>query len=324
MAARPSVFISKPVPLAGLARLRETCNVNHREDESPISLEEFKQSIKGVDAIFVHPPAPINKETLDAAGPQLKVVGAMSVGLDHIDLEECKRRGVKVGYTPDVLTTACAEMALSLMLATARRFQEGLNAVASGEWGKRWDNSLWLAGHEIAGSVVGVVGLGRIGVATAKRIKAFEPSRLLYCGNAAKPEGASIGAEFVAFEELLAQSDFVIATCAITPATKGLFGTKAFSLMKPTSVFINVTRGVLVDQEALYTALTTGQISAAGLDVTSPEPLAPGHKLLALPNCTVTPHISSATVATRNAMCELTVDNILAGLRGDPCKVSAY
>ena len=200
----------------------------------------------------------------------------------------------------------------------------GLQSVNNGVWGTKWENSLWLAGKELSGSVIGIVGLGRIGLATAKRLKAFEPSRLVYCGNSPKQAGADIGAEFVNFEELLSISDFVIATCAITPATTGLFDKKAFSLMKNDAIFINVTRGQLVDQEALYEALTTRGIGAAGLDVTTPEPLPTNHKLLSLPNCTVTPHLGSATTVTRNAMCDLTVDNILAGLNGQSLSTPAY
>ncbi|XP_005108430.1 glyoxylate reductase/hydroxypyruvate reductase [Aplysia californica] len=311
-----TVFISKTIPLRGLERLKENCQVKLREDETPIPLEEYKRSVVGMDALFIHPPAPINKEILDLAGPQLKVVGTMSVGLDHVDLEECRRRGVKVGYTPEVLTKAVAEMTVGLTLATARRYEEAMRSVHNGVWGTRWENALWMAGQQISDSVVGIVGLGRIGLAVARRLKAFEPSRILYCGNSPKQGGVDIGAEFVSFEELLSASDFVIATCAISEKTKGLFNESAFKQMKNNAVFINVTRGVLVDQEALFQALTTNQIAAAGLDVTTPEPLPTNHKLLSLPNCTVTPHLGSATSSTRNAMCDLTVDNILAGLRG--------
>lgn len=324
MSGTPSVFINKTIPLKGLEKLKEKCRVVIHDGDRLITMEEYKEAVVGMNALFIHPPEPVNKEILDIAGPQLKVVGCMSVGLDHIDLEECRSRGIKVGYTPNVLTNAVAEMTLALTLATARRLEEGLRAVHEGVWGTRWDNSLWLAGHEISNSVVGIVGLGRIGFATAKRLRAFDPAKILYCGNSEKPEAAEIGAEFVSLDDLLAKADFVIATCAITNKTRGLFNQTAFQKMKSSAIFINVTRGQLVDQEALYQALTTNQIAAAGIDVTTPEPLPTNHKLLSLNNCTVTPHLGSATTVTRTKMCDVTVENILAGLEDKPLPSPAF
>uniref|UniRef100_A0A0B7A6L8 Glyoxylate reductase/hydroxypyruvate reductase n=1 Tax=Arion vulgaris TaxID=1028688 RepID=A0A0B7A6L8_9EUPU len=267
---------------------------------------------------------PIIKETLDIFGPQLKVVGTMSVGLEHIDLVECQKRGVKVGYTPNVLTESVAEVAVTLTLATARRLEEAFQAVRSGVWGTKWENALWMTGKQIFGSVIGIVGLGRIGIATAKRLAAFQPAKIVYTGNSPKVYAEDIGAVFLSFEELLEVSDYVIATCSINETSKGLFGAEAFKRMKPSAIFINVTRGALVDQEALYDALSNNKIAAAGLDVTTPEPLPPDHKLLSLRNFILTPHIGSATTATRNAMCELTVDNILAGLSNQPLPSPAF
>ncbi|CAG5128250.1 unnamed protein product [Candidula unifasciata] len=313
-----TVFVSRPCPPQGLERLRRHCNVVLNDSETNLTNEAFIKAIPGVDALFIFPPAPINKETLDIIGPQLKVIGTMSVGLDHIDLAECRKRGVKVGYTPDVLTDAVAELTVALTLATARRFEEGFQAVRSGTWGTRWENALWLTGKQISGSVIGIVGLGRIGFATAKRLAAFQPARIFYTGRSPKDYAKEIGAVFLTFEELLEVSDFVIATCSINETNKGLFGAEAFKKMKTSAIFINVTRGALVDQDALYEALSTNHISAAGLDVTTPEPLPPDHKLLTLKNFVLTPHLGSATSTTREAMCELTVDNILAGLNDLP------
>lgn len=181
-----------------------------------------------------------------------------------------------------------------------------------------------MTGKQISGSVIGIIGLGRIGFAAAKRFKSFEPSKIIYCGNSVKPYASEIGAEFVAFRDLLALSDFVIVTCSLNSSTKNLFNTDAFKQMKKSGILVNMSRGGLVDQDALYEALKSEQIAAAGLDVTTPEPLPTDHKLLSLSNCVVTPHIASATVETRTAMCNLTVDNILAGLNDEPLPSPAF
>ncbi|BFZ22416.1 hypothetical protein BsWGS_25455 [Bradybaena similaris] len=320
----PKVFVLRPIPPQHLQKLKENCNVLVYEGEDNPSKETFIRAIPGADALIIVPPAPINKETLDIIGPQLKVVATASVGLDHIDLEECRKRGVKVGYTPDVLNDAVAEITVALTLATARRFEEAFQAVRSGTWGKQWDNGLWLTGKQLAGSVIGIVGLGRIGFATAKRLAAFEPSRIVYTGSSPKDYAKQIRADFLTFDELLKVSDFVIATCSINASSKGMFGIEAFKKMKTSAIFINVTRGALVDQDALYEALSTNQIAAAGLDVSTPEPLPPDHKLLTLKNFVLLPHLGSATIPTRTAMFELTVDNILAGLNGLPLPSPAF
>lgn len=189
-----------------------------------------------------------------------------------------------------------------------------MKAVKSGEW-RSW-TPLWMCGHGIAGSTIGVVGLGRIGFGVAQRLRPFSPRSVLYAGHSKKPYAAEIGAEFVPFKDLLARSDFIIATCPLSPETNGLFNRTAFSQMRRTSIFVNTSRGGIVNQDDLYEALASGTIGAAGLDVTTPEPLPTDHRLLSLPNCVILPHIGSATVEVRTAMCEMTARNIIAGLSG--------
>lgn len=322
-ATKPIVFISRGAPPEPLKKLSEVCEIRQWTEEKFISKKELMVKAAGAHALFVHPPDPVDAEVLDAVGPQLQVVGSMSVGLDHIDLQECKKRGLAVGYTPGVLTTAVAELTVGLLLATARRMSEAFRAVHNGVWGTRWDNALWMTGTQLSGTTIGVVGLGRIGMAVAKRIKAFEPSKILYCGHSAKTYAHEVEAEFVSFKDLLTCSDIVIATCSVSAENRNLFNHQAFSYMKPSAIFINVTRGALVDQDALLKALTTGQIAAAGLDVTTPEPLPPSHPLLQLHNCTVLPHVASGTRYARTQMCQITVDNILAGLRGEALPFAA-
>lgn len=193
-----------------------------------------------------------------------------------------------------------------------------MKSVTDGSWGSTFGSALYLCGKDLKNSIVGIVGLGRIGFAVAKRLKGFDVSKIVYCGSSPKPYASDIGAEFLPFSELLEKSDFVIACCSINQNNRNLFNKDAFQKMKSSAIFVNTSRGVLVNQEDLYTALTTGQINAAGLDVTSPEPLPTDHPLLSLPNCTVIPHLGSASVNTRLAMVELTARNVLAGLKGEP------
>ncbi|XP_078062187.1 glyoxylate reductase/hydroxypyruvate reductase-like [Mustelus asterias] len=241
----------------------------------------------------------------------------MSVGFDHLSLEEIKKRGIRVGYTPDVLTNATAELTVALLLATARRLMEAVAEAKNGGWGT-W-KPMWLCGYGLSDSTVGIVGLGRIGLAVAQRLKPFGVKKFLYTDFEPKPEiAAEIQAEYVPLDKLAEQSDFVTVHCALTPETNGLCNKDFFSKMKRTAVFINTSRGAVVNQNDLYQALTTGQIGSAGLDVTVPEPLPTDHPLFALKNCVILPHVASATIATRTAMALLTVNNLLAGLKNEP------
>ena len=193
-----------------------------------------------------------------------------------------------------------------------------MQSVVNGGWGSTWDNSLYLCGKDIKNSTVGIVGLGRIGLAVAKRLIPFGVKDILYCGRSRKSYDSEVNAKYVSFDELLAQSDFVIACCSINPDSTKLFSAKAFKKMKNSAIFINTTRGALVDQDDLYKALKAGELHAAGLDVTTPEPIPRDSPLLTLSNCTILPHLGSASVAARTAMADLTARNILAGLNGEP------
>jgi len=318
MTSRPRVFVIRPdfAPSA-IETLRQKCDVTMYEKTDEIPRGALLKRVAGQHAVLLYPPHRVDKEFLDAAGEQLKVVGTTSVGFEHIDVEECKRRKVTVGYTPDILTDAVAELTVTILLAAARRVLEGIQHVRGGTWGVNW-TPYWLCGRGLANSTVGIVGLGRIGEGVLKRLEPFNVKRFLYTGRSEKPNAKALGASYVSFEDLLEQSDFVIAICALTEQTKEMFNKQAFSRMKNTAVFVNTGRGGLVDQDALYEALTTGQIRAAGLDVTTPEPLPPKHPLNTLDNCVITPHIGSAEMDTRIGMIELTVANILAGLEGKP------
>ena len=208
---------------------------------------------RGVDGIYCLLTERIDAALLDAAGPQLKVVSTMSVGYDHVDLPALRARGVALGNTPGVLTETTADLALALLLAAARRLPEAWSAAKDGTWGP-WQPE-WMTGRDVHGSTVGIVGLGRIGAAVARRLLGFG-CRIVYSGPRPRPELAEpLGATYLSFEQLLAESDFVSIHCPLNDATRHLFGAAAFAAMKPTAILINTSRGPVVDQEALYQAL---------------------------------------------------------------------
>ncbi|KAG7238376.1 hypothetical protein INR49_030883 [Caranx melampygus] len=285
MSTLPRVYVTRQIPPDGLRILRESGQVQFElwdSDDVPVPRQELLKKVKGVDGLLCVLTEKIDAELLDAAGPNLKVLSTMSVGFDHLSLEELKKRGIRIGYTPEVLTDAVAELTVALLLATSRRLIEATHEAKTGGWGT-W-RTLWLCGHELANSTVGIFGLGRI----------------------------------VSFDELAKQSDFLAVCCALTPETKEICNKTLFSKMKNTSIFINTSRGGVVNQEDLYEALSTGQIAGAGLDVTVPEPLPTSHPLFTLKNCVILPHIASASYTTRNAMSALAANNLLRGLRGEP------
>lgn len=224
---------------------------------------------------------------------------------------------MKVGNTPGVLTNATADIAVTLLLTAARCIGESASDAKNGKW-LTWEPLGWL-GSDLAGRTLGIVGMGRIGFATAKRLRGGWGMNVLYTVRGPKDDAdLNLGATRVTLDELLKRSDFVSVHADLNPSTKGLFGAEQFKKMKRTAVFVNTSRGPLVDQAALAEALRSGTIFAAGLDVTDPEPLPTDHELYALPNCVIVPHIASATVETRNAMARLCAENLLAGVAGEP------
>uniref|UniRef100_A0A2A4JFD3 Glyoxylate reductase/hydroxypyruvate reductase n=1 Tax=Heliothis virescens TaxID=7102 RepID=A0A2A4JFD3_HELVI len=312
---RFKVFVTRSdMPQGGIDLLKKECDVTISNHPSVMPRDELLKSVAGTEAIFCSLTDKIDRELLDSAGPGLKVVGTISVGHDHIDVPECKKRGIKIGYTPDVLTDATAELTVALLLSTSRRLPEAQHEARSGGW-KSWAPT-WMTGPGLSGSTVGIVGFGRIGQAVARRVKAFNTNKILYFNRSERPEAQETGAIKVSFDDLLSQSDFIICCAALVPETKEIFNKAAFEKMKKTAIFVNTSRGGTVDQDALIEALKNNTIRAAGLDVTTPEPLPLDNPLLKLPNCVVLPHIGSAAIETRDTMSELTAENILAGLKG--------
>lgn len=314
------------------------CELSTWHEASVIPYSELLKNVVGKDAIFCNLTDKIDAAIIEAAGPSLKVIATMSVGYEngsirmcsfdlkpfcllyifvryeHIDLNECKKRGIRVGYTPDVLTDATADLTMALLLATSRRLIEGNHEVHNGGW-KSW-SPLYMCGPSIKNSTVGIVGFGRIAQEVAKRLIPFKPGRIVYSNrsDSREKEAKALGVERVTFEQLLNISDFVILLCSLAPETTHLMNAKTLAQMKSTAILINCARGPCVEQNDLYDALSKNVIRAAGLDVTTPEPLPLNSPLLTLNNCVVVPHIGSAEIETRCEMARITVGNILGGL----------
>lgn len=317
--SKPRVLVTRAdIPEKALVMLKEKCEVDVWKMSSPITREELLKRIPGTNGLYCLLTEKIDKELLDAAGPSLKVIGTMSVGYDHLSMDEIKKRNIKVGYTPGVLTDATAELTVTLLLATTRRLFEAHSELLNGGWAKCAWSPLWMTGWGLKGSTVGVFGLGRIGQGVVRRLQGFSVQKFIYSGRSPKKEGEELGAEFVSFDELLHQSDFILVTCAMNKETQGIFDDAAFAKMKKTAIIVNTSRGGVINQEALIKALKTNQIRGAGLDVMTPEPLPPTHELTTLPNCTLLPHIGSAETQTREDMATLTAANIIAGLEDQP------
>jgi glyoxylate reductase len=256
----------------------------------------------------------IDATLLDGA-PDLRIVANMAVGYDNIDVAAATQRGVIVTNTPGVLVEATAELAFALLLASARRLVEGERIVREGRW-PPWRPDFHL-GKQLAGSTLGIVGLGAIGEAVARRARGFEMRLLYYSRTRKHATEHELGLTYLPLDELLGQSDFVSLHVALSPETRHLIGAERLALMKPDAVLVNTARGPIVDQAALTEALREHRIGGAALDVFEVEPLPPGDPLLKLDNVLVAPHIGSATLATRTRMADLAVDNLITFLKGE-------
>ncbi|XP_065518818.1 glyoxylate reductase/hydroxypyruvate reductase isoform X2 [Lathamus discolor] len=237
-----AVFVTRRIPAEGLRVLSQAggCRVQQWDSEEPVPRAELLAGVAGKHGLLCLLSDRIDREVLEAAGPGLKVISTMSVGFDHLALEEIKKRGIRVGYTPDVLTDATAELSVALLLSACRRLPEAVEQVKNGGW-TTW-KPLWMCGYGLSDSTVGIIGLGRIGQAVARRLKPFGVKKFLYTGSGPKPEsGAEFGAEFVPLTRLAEESDFVVVTCALTPATQGMCNKDFFTRMKKTSVFVNTS-----------------------------------------------------------------------------------
>ena len=268
-----------------------------------------------VEGIYTYGHCHVDGSLMDRCSG-LKVISNYGVGVDHVDLEAARERGIPVGNTPDVLNGATADMAMALLLAASRRLIEGDTFARSAGF-THYDPG-YMLGREAHSSTIGIIGLGRIGLQIAQRAVGFEMTILYHNRNPRSDLPAELNARYVALNQLLEQSDYVVLSCPLTEETQQLIGERELELMKPTATLVNVARGGVVDTDALTTALQQKSIYHAALDVTDPEPLPRDHPLLLQANVTIVPHLGSATEQTRQQMAEISVENLLLGLAGEP------
>jgi glyoxylate reductase len=310
----PKVFITRRLP-ASLEALQQVADVEIWPERQPPPYNILLDKVTQSDGIICLLTDPIDQRLINAS-QSLKVISQMAVGYDNIDIATATQRHIPVGHTPGILTDATADFTWALLMAAARRVVEGDRFTRTGQW-QTWEPDL-LLGAEVAGATLGIVGFGRIGQAVARRARGFD-MRILYSGphRCNSELEASLGAEFVEFEELLHRADFVTVHTPLTPETHHMFGDRQFALMKQTAILINTARGSIVDPDALYRALASRQIASAALDVTEPEPIPMDSPLLELDNLLVAPHIASASYQTREKMATMAIANLMAGLNGD-------
>jgi len=312
--ARPQIYVTRQLPGGGIDFLARHAGVSVWEGDLPVPRHELAVRAAACDGLLTLLTDRVDAELLDSA-PRVAVISNMATGFDNIDIAAANRLNVLVTRTPGVLSETTAEFTLALMLAAARRVSEGDRHVRAGLW-KTWGPQTML-GQDLSGATLGIVGLGGIGTQVARCARAFQ-MRVVYHSRTRKPAlERRYGLVALELDILLRESDFVSLHAPLTPGTRHLIGRRELALMKRTAVLLNTARGPLIDQAALYEALAGGQIAAAALDVTDPEPIAPDDPLLSLDNVIITPHIASASVATRSRMAMLAAENLVQALAGE-------
>ena len=316
---KPKVFITRPLPEAIVETIRAECEVDMRPTSA--ILPPIADKIADLDGLITYGHEPVTAEMMDTA-PNLKVIAVVGVGYDHIDASAAKARGIAVGNTPGVLSDTTADMTFAMLMAAARKITAANHHVQSKQWTYYDPNILW--GCDVHHATLGIVGMGRIGYAVAKRALGFDMRVLYYKRNRRQDWEAALGVEYAPLDRLLAESDFVTLHVPMTPETHHLIDEAALKRMKSTAILVNIARGPVVDPRALYEALKTGEIAGAALDVTDPEPITTDDPLLTLDNLLICPHVGSATVQTRTRMATMAAENLLAGLKGEPLPYSVF
>jgi len=297
-------FVTRRIPGSALDRLAVEHELEVWEERLPPTPAALRDRVADAEGLLCMLTDPVDRELIEAA-PALRAISTYAVGTDNIDLDAASGRGIPVGHTPDVLTETSADLTLALMLAVMRRISEGDASVRAGDW-LTWEPAM-LLGHDLHRATVGIVGLGRIGRAVKRRVEGFG-ARVLHNG---RTDG-------VPLDQLLEESTVVTLHCPLTEQTHGLIDAAALRRMRADAYLVNTARGPIVDTDALRPALEEGWIAGAALDVTDREPLPADHPLLGAPNLVVAPHLGSASHETRAEMADIAVDNLLAGLRGEP------
>jgi glyoxylate reductase len=317
---KPFIYITRKLPEAVVAPLIKNFEVEMwKREDAPVPRDILLKKAEKASALLTMLSDKVDRELLQDAS-QLKVVANLAVGFDNIDLEAAKEKGVTITNTPDVLTETTADLTFALLMATARRIVEADRYIKEGKW-KSW-SPLLLAGMDIHHKTIGIVGMGSIGEAVARRAKGFN-MEVLYHNRSRKSEAEeTLGARYVSFDDLLVLSDFVVVLAPLNEETQGMFQEDQFTKMKETAIFINAARGAIVNEAALEQALKRGDIAGAGLDVFESEPINEDHPLLQLDQVVAIPHIGSSSKDTRHDMMSLCVENIQAVLNGDNPKTA--
>ena len=312
---RPKVLVTRIIPEAGLKMVTDTCDAEVWPEELPPSRGVLLEKVRGVVGILPLITDRIDGEVMDSAGDQLTIISNYAVGYDNIEVQEATNRGILVGNTPGILTETTADLAFTLLLSASRRIGEGIDYIRDNKW--KTFRPMELLGRDIHNTTLGIIGMGRIGIEVARRAKGFNMEVIYYDYRGRASIGETIGAKILStIDELFKQADFISLHIPLTSETNHLIDASAFSKMKDTAILINTSRGPVVDSDALYEALKSKKIAYAALDVTDPEPIPPNHKLMALPNCLIVPHIGSATIETRSKMAVMAAENLLAGDKG--------
>ena len=312
---KPKVYITRHIPEQGLNMILAACDAQVWPDENPPPHEILIEKVRGINGLLCLLNDSIDGEIMDAAGTELKIISNYAVGYDNIDIQAATERGILVGNTPGILTETTADLAFTLIMAAGRRIVEANDYIRAGKWKTFKPEAL--LGQDIYGSTLGIIGMGRIGAAVAERARGFDMKVICFDRNVQPQKVAIVGAEMRhSLDDLLAEADFVSLHVPLTAETYRLIDSAALKKMKHTAILVNTSRGQVVDSDALYEALRSGQIAYAALDVTDPEPLPSDHKLLSLPNCLIVPHIGSASVATRSRMAVMAAENLIAGVSG--------
>ena len=312
----PRVFVTRQIFPEALDLIGQNAQLEVWPHDAPPTAQELAGKIGQAEGLVTNVMDRVDADLLDRA-PKLRVISQVAVGLDNIDVDAASQRGILVGHTPGVLSKATADLGFAILMAAARRVSESERWVRSGGWEIAFHPMFWL-GTDVHGATLGILGLGQTGLEMAKRASGFE-MKVLYHSRTRKPDlEERYGLEYADLDTLLSAADFVSVHLSLTRETRHFIGERELRAMKPTAILINLARGPVVDSRALYTALSERWIQSAALDVTDPEPISPEDPLLTLDNLVITPHIGSASVASRREMCMLAARNLLAGLAGQP------
>lgn len=318
----PRAFVSRMMHPDAIALISGAAETEVWPDDPPPSPAQLRAKLADAEGALINIMDRVDAALLDAA-PRLRVISQLAAGLDNVDIPECTRRGILLGSTPGILSKAVADHGFALLLSAARRVAESDKWVRGNNWELAFHPNYWL-GREVQGSTLGIVGLGQIGLEMARRAQGFD-LRVLYHSRHPRPDAEAMlraqsgrpdALAYATLDELLAQSDYVSLHCPLTPETRHLINADALRKMKPTAILVNISRGPVVDTDALCQALTEGWIGGAGLDVVDPEPIPNDHPLLFMDNVTITPHIGSASELSRRAMSVMAAQNLIHGLNG--------